>query len=47
MVKDLILVLKTGNVGACLVLSGISFHSLGPKLDTVSTEMCNMRVSTS
>ena len=38
MVQDLILALKTDNVGACFILSGISFHSLGSKLDIVSIQ---------
>ena len=36
MVQDLILALKSDNVEACFILSGISFHKLGPKLDIVS-----------
>ena len=32
MVQDLILALNADNVEACFILSGISFHSLGPKL---------------
>ena len=38
MVQVLILALKAGNVEACFILSGISFHNLGPKLDTVSVQ---------
>ena len=36
MVQDLILALKADKVEACLILIGISFHSLGPELDIVS-----------
>ena len=36
MVQDLILALKADNVEARFILSGISFHNLGPKLDIVS-----------
>ena len=40
MVEDLILVLKADNVEACFILSGITFHNFGPKLDTVSVRKC-------
>ena len=40
MVQDLILALKADNVEACFILSGISFHSLGPRLDIVSVPKC-------
>ena len=40
MVQDLILALKADNVEACFILSGISFHSLGHKLDIVSVPKC-------
>ena len=40
MVQDLILALKSDNVEACFILSGISFHKLGPKLDIVSVPKC-------
>ena len=40
MVQDLILALKADNDEACFILSGISFHSLGPKLDIVSVPKC-------
>ena len=34
-VQDLILTFKADNVESCFILSGISFHNLGPKLDIV------------
>ena len=40
MVQDLILALKAENVETCFILSGISFHSLGPELDIVSVLKC-------
>ena len=40
MVQYLILALKADNVEACFILSGISFHSFGPKLDAVSLLQC-------
>ena len=40
MVQDLILALKADNVVACFILSGISFHKFGPKLDIVSVPKC-------
>ena len=40
MVQNLILNLKPENVGACFILSGISFHNLGPKLGIVSVPKC-------
>ena len=39
-VQDLILALELDNVEACFILSGISFHSLGPKLDIESGPKC-------
>ena len=49
MVQDLILAyLKADKVEACFILSGISFHSLGLKLDIVAVPKCAvMHVSTS
>ena len=44
MAQDLILALKTDNVKACFILSGISFHSLDPKLDIVSVPKCTVCV---
>ena len=40
MVQDLSLVLKTDNIEACFILSGISFDKLGPELDIVSVLKC-------
>ena len=40
MVQNLILNLKPENVEACFILSGISFHNLGPKLGIVSVPKC-------
>ena len=40
MVQDLIWALKADNGEACFILSSISFHSLGPKLDIVSVPKC-------
>ena len=40
MVQDLILALKADNIEACFILSGISFHNLGPKLDIVPAPKC-------
>ena len=40
MLQYLILALKADNVEACFILSGISFHSLGPKLDILSVPKC-------
>ena len=44
MVRDLILALKDDNVEACFVISGISFHNLGTKLDIVSVTKCAVRM---
>ena len=44
MVQDLILALNTEYVEACFILSGISFHSMGPKLDMVSVPKCAVRM---
>ena len=40
MVQELIWALKADNVKACFILSGISFHKLGPKLDKVPVHNC-------
>ena len=40
MVQDLILVLKADNVEVCFILSDISSHNLGRKLDIVSVPKC-------
>ena len=40
MVQDSNLALKADNVEACFILPGISFHSVGPKLDIVSVRKC-------
>ena len=40
MVQDLILALKGDNVKTCFILSGISFHNLGPTLDIASAPKC-------
>ena len=40
MVQDLILALKADNVEAYFIIFGISCHSLGPKLDTMSVPKC-------
>ena len=48
MVQDLILALKADKVEACFILSGISFHNLGLRLDIVTVPKCTvMHVSTS
>ena len=44
MVQNLIWVLKADNVEDCYILYGISFHSLGPKLDIVLEPKCAVRV---
>ena len=40
MAQDLILALKADNVEACFILSGISSHNWGPKLDIVPVPKC-------
>ena len=40
MVQDLILALKADNIEACFILSGIRFHSLGPKVDVALVPKC-------
>ena len=40
MVQDLFLALKANSVEPYFILSGISFYSLGPKLDMVSVPKC-------
>ena len=40
MVQDLILALKADNIETCFILSGISFHSLGPKVDIALVPKC-------
>ena len=40
MVQNLVLALKADNVEAYFILSGISFHNLGPKPDIVSVPKC-------
>ena len=40
MVEDLILALKADTVESCLMLSGISFHNLGLKLDILTVTKC-------
>ena len=39
-VQDLILALKADNIEASFILSGISFHGLGPKVNIVSVPKC-------